>query len=207
MWLSSRAKVSKRFQGIHLDYGSNDGHVLVNLFTHAKTLYASDIEHKIDDKYKKFIFKSLDINIKNSKIESISDNFFDSVSCIHVLEHVPIVKNVVDELYRVVKPGGLTYIETPNVRSLFTPSITSDRTWNFYDDKTHIQPFSAQSLATIAQQSGFEVIESGIYREKKYAFALPIAPFLSLVLRDWRPLHYSIIHAIGWSSYVLCKKI
>jgi len=103
MWQSSRTKASKLFTGIHLDYGSNDGHVLVNLFKYAQKIYSSDIECKIKDEYKIKILKSLDINLNNSKVESISDNFFDSVSCIHVLEHVPIVKNVMDELYKYVK--------------------------------------------------------------------------------------------------------
>lgn len=206
MWTSSRTIASKLFTGIHLDYGSNDGHVLVHLFNHAQQLYSADVENKLDDNYKKKIFKSLDINIDNSKIESIPNDFFDSASCIHVLEHVPTPKNVIDELFRIIKSNGLIYIETPNERSLYTPTLSSGRTWNFYDDKTHIQPFSSTSLKALAEQSGFEVLDSGIYRENKYAFALPFAPIISLFLRDMRPLHYSIIHSIGWSSFILCKK-
>jgi len=49
-------------------------------------------------------------------------------------------------------------------------------------------------------------LKSGIYREWKYALALPVAPLISLFLKDWRPVHYALIHAIGWSSYCWCEK-
>ena len=41
-------------------------------------------------------------------------NFFDVVVSNHVLEHVRDSKHHIDEIYRVIKPGGWLYLATPN---------------------------------------------------------------------------------------------
>jgi SAM-dependent methyltransferase len=43
------------------------------------------------------------------------DNAFDLVICNHVIEHVPAWEALVQELHRVVRPGGLVYVATPNI--------------------------------------------------------------------------------------------
>lgn len=43
-----------------------------------------------------------------------SDNFFDAVVSFHAIEHVQDVDRVVQEMFRVLKPGGRVYIETTN---------------------------------------------------------------------------------------------
>ena len=42
---------------------------------------------------------------------------FDIVTCIHVIEHVAFPKQFISHLLRLVKPGGVLYIETPNADS------------------------------------------------------------------------------------------
>lgn len=61
------------------------------------------------------------LNFSNFKKEfaekiSFSDNFFDFVYCITVLEHVRDVEKSIKEMIRVLKPGGFLYINTPNYR-------------------------------------------------------------------------------------------
>jgi len=41
-------------------------------------------------------------------------NYFDVVVCSEVIEHLPIKQLALDELYRVLKPGGIIVISTPN---------------------------------------------------------------------------------------------
>ncbi|MEK7103915.1 MAG: class I SAM-dependent methyltransferase [Patescibacteria group bacterium] len=45
---------------------------------------------------------------------SFSENKFDVVHCFTVLEHVKNVKQCLEEMIRIVKSGGLIYINTPN---------------------------------------------------------------------------------------------
>jgi SAM-dependent methyltransferase len=43
------------------------------------------------------------------------DDAFDLVICNHVIEHVPAWEALARELHRVVRPGGLVYVATPNI--------------------------------------------------------------------------------------------
>jgi ubiquinone/menaquinone biosynthesis C-methylase UbiE len=63
------------------------------------------------------------------------DNEFDQVICDDVLEHLGKTINVVEELHRITKKGGVIKISVPH--------YTSD---NYYTDITHIRPFSSRSF-------------------------------------------------------------
>jgi SAM-dependent methyltransferase len=43
------------------------------------------------------------------------DDTFDLVICNHVIEHVSAWETLAQELHRVVRPGGLVYVATPNI--------------------------------------------------------------------------------------------
>lgn len=47
------------------------------------------------------------------------DNGFDVAVCSEVLEHVPLIRPAVKEMARVIKPGGILIVTTPNWNSLF----------------------------------------------------------------------------------------
>lgn len=67
---------------------------------------------------------------------------FDIVTCIHVIEHVNNPKEFISLLLRLVKPGGLLYLETPNSDSHllyaekenYTFLIPPDHLWLFSKD-------------------------------------------------------------------------
>jgi ubiquinone/menaquinone biosynthesis C-methylase UbiE len=46
-------------------------------------------------------------------------NSFDVAVCSEVLEHVPLIGHAVKEIARVIKPGGILIVTTPNWNSLF----------------------------------------------------------------------------------------
>ena len=50
------------------------------------------------------------IDIQNIPYE---DNYFDLIYCSHILEHVPDDRKAIQELYRVLKPGGTALILVP----------------------------------------------------------------------------------------------
>lgn len=63
------------------------------------------------------------------------DNHFDIVIAEHILEHLNNVVQVVEELYRILKPGGILYVEVPH----FSNS-------GFFTDPTHVHAFSTRSF-------------------------------------------------------------
>jgi len=75
---------------------------------------------------------------------------FDLVSIMHVLEHVRRPAETLGQIRRVLKPGGLLFIEVPN---------TSDLNM-FYDLLLfeHLYHFTPETLAWLLAREGFEVI-------------------------------------------------
>lgn len=73
------------------------------------------------------------------------------VSAFHVVEHISFEKLqlLVVESLRVLKPGGILIMETPN------PENITVATCNFYLDPTHQRPIPPQLLAFLPEYSGF----------------------------------------------------
>ena len=68
---------------------------------------------------KQLDYLSADLNSDKTMVKmditSISwpDNSFDRIICFHVLEHIENDKKALQELYRVLKPGGWAIIQSP----------------------------------------------------------------------------------------------
>ncbi len=74
------------------------------------------------------------------------------VSGFHIVEHIPFenLKLLVREAMRVLQPGGLLILETPNPENLVVA------TSGFYVDPTHQRPIPSQLLAFLTQHAGFK---------------------------------------------------
>jgi|SRR6185369_2730353 len=89
-----------------------------------------------------------------------------SLSCItgfHIVEHLPpdILVSFMHDAYRLLAPGGLLILETPDPENLTVSSHT------FYYDPTHRNPLPVATLVFTAEYFGFTSIE--ILRQHKLA--------------------------------------
>jgi len=79
-----------------------------------------------------------------------NDAFFDGVILTHVLEHLREPLRIGREINRVMKPGGIIYVEAPNWTSTLVPSFGFQRKqsgpFNFYDDPTHVRPWTKHGI-------------------------------------------------------------
>jgi O-antigen chain-terminating methyltransferase len=74
------------------------------------------------------------------------------VSGFHIVEHIPFadIQTLVQEALRVLKPGGLLILETPNPENIVVGSSS------FYLDPTHQRPIPPQLLAFLPEYYGYE---------------------------------------------------
>nr|WP_282100698.1 methyltransferase domain-containing protein [Burkholderia sp. Tr-862] len=78
------------------------------------------------------------------------------VSAFHVVEHITFeqLQTVVSEALRVLRPGGLLILETPN------PENIAVATNNFHLDPTHQKPIPSLLLSFVAEHGGFETVKT-----------------------------------------------
>ncbi len=83
---------------------------------------------------------------------SFPDAAFDLVTVRHVIEHIPTPHAFMQELARVLKPGGLLVVETPNVEALGRDWFGAN--WYANDVPRHLILFSPRSLMLLAGRYG-----------------------------------------------------
>ena len=82
---------------------------------------------------------------------SLPDACLGGVTAFHVIEHIPfeMVLWLLDEIMRVLKPGGLLIVETPNPRNLQVGAHY------FHFDPTHVKPLPPDMLLFFLHAKGF----------------------------------------------------
>ena len=88
-------------------------------------------------------------------LRGLPENSLRAVTAFHFVEHVEFAEliNLLDEINRVLKPGGLLIVETPNPKNLVVGAC------NFYSDPTHNKPLFPETLEFIVSYRGFVRIQ------------------------------------------------
>ena len=87
-------------------------------------------------------------------LRSMDDRSFSVVSAFHVLEHCPFeyYLNLVYQIGRTLKPGGVLLVETPRPGNLLMA------TEQFWMDPTHIRPIPAPLMEFLFEYCGLRVV-------------------------------------------------
>lgn len=95
----------------------------------------------------------LDIFLKDAFqfLRSQPEKKASAITSFHLIEHLSFTAQIMflDEIQRVLAPGGVMILETPNPRNILVGS------GDFYRDPTHRNPVFPDSLAFMARQRGF----------------------------------------------------
>ena len=103
------------------------------------------------------------------------DNSFDLVYSLEVIEHVKEYESMVEEIFRVLKPGGVVYIQTPNypIKRLYDFIFwILGRRKEFADDYTHVTKLSSFKLRKIVKNK-FRIVDiysRNILLDSKFSF-------------------------------------
>lgn len=176
------------------------------------TMYAADLKRgEYVDRYQDF--KVVDFDKADFPWDQ---GFFDNVFSAHVMEHLKNPENCIKNIDKILKSGGLVYIEQPNHNSVNVPKKElfieagiecAKTTTNFYDDRTHVRPYSAKEIIELFEEyvpGKFEVIEGGTIwnnylKDIMFAYAYQNQDTEIWTYATW--LHYE------WSDYVALRKL
>ena len=88
-------------------------------------------------------------------LRSLPDNTVSAVTSFHVIEHLRFkdLVELIDQIVRVLRPGGLLVFETPNPENIIVGSS------NFYLDPTHRHPLPIQMMRFLLEAKGLSNLE------------------------------------------------
>lgn len=121
----------------------------------------------------------LDVEIGSLGELQFPENYFDVVTLWVVLEHVPYPLATLKEACRMLKPGGLLAVSTPNIGGVLA-KILRRRWWEIR--RVHINQFTTRTLTDIVQNAGFTNVSSVCYRESisLLKLSVPVLKYLKI---------------------------
>lgn len=91
----------------------------------------------------------------SSALFGMEENRFDAITLWHVIEHVHSLHEYIDQLKKILKPGGFLFIAVPNYTSY--DAILYKEFWAAYDVPRHLYHFSPVAMRKLLQQHGLQV--------------------------------------------------
>jgi SAM-dependent methyltransferase len=157
---------SEKVKGNIIELGSGEGYGIQMLAPLAQRYLAVDkfdtnISGHVNVEFRKQILPSL---------AGIADNTFDFAVTFQVIEHIQDDKTLIKEIHRVLKPGGVLMLTTPN-----RPMSLTRNPW-------HIREYTDDELASVVGDSFGKVEVKGI--------------FGSLVVMDYHERNKASVHRI-----------
>jgi len=135
---------------------------------------------------------SLDVEEREalSYLRSLPGASLNVVTAFHFAEHLPLEMLVqfLDEAGRVLKPGGLIILETPNPENLLVGSC------NFYLDPTHKNPIPIPTMKLLLEARGFrceEVLKLHAVQSAKIEVKDQLTSHLNHFL--YGPMNYAVV--------------
>lgn len=97
----------------------------------------------------------LDIHTGSLKDANYPENFFDVVSMLDVIEHLTDPAEYLREIERILRPGGILYIETPNFNSITRYLL--GKNWSIFFP-WHLYYFTPGTLNNIVSRANLDVV-------------------------------------------------
>lgn len=96
------------------------------------------------------------LQIGTLQADSYPEAYFDAITLFHVFEHLTDPKGYLENIQRILKPGGILYISFPNIDSLQSRIFKGD--WLHLDPPRHLFFFGPNRFKEIMADYGFNTI-------------------------------------------------
>ena len=121
------------------------------------------IEYRSADLFRKTVDDRIDI----TDMKPYADRSVDFFLCSHILEHVPDDRKAMQELYRILRPGGFGIVMVPLVYGVEetqeNPEINTDTLrWKHYGSGDHLRQFGKRDFLMRLTAARFQVDRLGM---------------------------------------------
>lgn len=160
-----------------LDWGAGDGALINLLQQNGFDCWGIDL----------YSNQPSDERLASSSIEDITipDEFFDIITCFHVLEHLENPVESIKKAFRLMKKGGLLILEVPNISSF--GFLLFQKKWQPLEIPTHLNHFNLQSLMRLFDNVGnYEIIRASYFSKRVSASSLVLSLFPFFIPRRIR---------------------
>lgn len=101
--------------------------------------------------------RGFEVNVGTLERASFPESRFDAVFAWMVVEHLHDPKGTLEEIHRILKPGGWFCFAVPNF-GCWEPKVFR-RYWHALESPRHLQHFTEASLRRLLGQTGFELVK------------------------------------------------
>lgn len=151
-------------KGKYLDLGCGEGDLVGRLETQFKELVGSDIaKNRLKIAKKKYESKKISFEFADlDKSFPYNNKTFDVITCLGVIEYTFDPYHVMNEINRILKPGGILILEVPNLAFLperlklllgLLPSWPDAAGWQ----GSRLHNFTCSSLYRLGNETNFRV--------------------------------------------------
>ena len=171
-------------KGKVLEVGSGEGYGVDILKNNCSKIYALDKIEPQDNKDNRII----NIQQKVPPFKNLKNNFFDFVISFQVLEHIKEDVFFLEEIYRVLKPGGVLLLTTPN------------KSHTVVRNPWHIREYNYKELKTLATSIFDDVTIKGINAKDS-----TMAYYSASKIRVQKIIKYDVFNLIDYLSPSILK--
>jgi 2-polyprenyl-3-methyl-5-hydroxy-6-metoxy-1,4-benzoquinol methylase len=184
----------EELSGDHLDVGSGTGELLrLCAGRYPLRSFACDYTERLMEMRGQKV-EVVDLNCGPLPFEN---NRFALITCTETIEHLENYQQIVREIFRVLQPGGIAVVSTPNILNLrsrlrflssgfynlFGPLVLDEP--NIHGTRGHINPINWFYLAHALLSAGFQNLRVTVDKYQRRSFLALAFLFLPIRAANW----------------------
>ena len=144
--------LNKSFESI-IEFGCGANPLATLLKSKSNKVVLCDVSDVTCNKADEFIRGNIEDVILTLEAQS-----YDLVILNQVIEHLSDPFKFISAVFKILRPGGIFFIETPNINGYEAKLSIDDGTWGGFHAPRHFVLFSDTSLPSVLSNSGFYIL-------------------------------------------------